>query len=113
MTAALKELERPTGDLAVQLRRARDFETAIVAPTGVALPLRLEMASKPVGTQYAWSSGSPYTPEWAAGKAYARDGQLELEGVHAGRSLLRLWSPGCALYEREIDVPASGPRRHR
>jgi hypothetical protein len=99
VTAALRDLPSPVPALEIRLRRARDFGAAIVTPPGVALPHRLEMATRLAGTD----------DEWLAGKAYARDGRLDIVGAHAGRCMLRLWTPGCALYERGIDVPATGP----
>jgi len=92
-TAAL-ELDGPDGALTVRLLRARDVRIRVDPPPGLPRGQWLHYAARVargpwVDDQVSWERGR---------------GVL-LEGIPVGRTTLRLWAPGCALLEREIEVP--------
>lgn len=104
-TAHLTDLAHPIPALKVRLRRARDVTLEVLPPEGLPMPGHLAVAARALGEEGGaggeWITDSFVS--WEAGEP------VTIAGVPIGRSAIRLWIPGSALFERVVEIPAGKP----
>ncbi len=105
MTAKRVELPPPVIDVEIGLLRARNLTVDLVLPAGVSHPHRVLTAARSV-------DGAPGAePEaWVRGRASWDAGEpVALDPLPLGRARLRIWVPGCALYDEAIAITPDSP----
>jgi hypothetical protein len=97
--AHLLGLAHPIRGLEVRLRPARDVKVEVLPPPGLNPRAFLKVATRALEDK-----------QWIRDDYASWDGEpVTIEGVPIGRSAIRLWAPGCELFEREVEIPAGEP----